>query len=144
MQQQDGNGAGIDDVHQEEGYDDLVVVPEGPGIFPSDKMHEPDVALPDEEGDEGKEGVAGQELEIIIQSIRDKPRDVGNKKAQYRDTDQFDHPVVESIFIVHSSWVRAMAPYCFKICFKGIIPENGFFAFRRVWSGSAMCSRWIT
>jgi len=80
MQQQGGEGAGVDDVDEEEGYDDLVILLEGPGIFPPDEIHEPDVPLPDEEGDEGKEGIAAQELRVAIEAIGDQTGDVGNKK----------------------------------------------------------------
>lgn len=72
-------------------------------------MHEPDIALPDDEGKEGKIDVIGQELGIGIKAIGDQPGDIGNKKPQYRYADELDHPVVERIFIVHSS---GLGPIC--------------------------------
>jgi len=79
-EQEEGDGSGIDDIDKEEGYDDLMVVLEGPDVFFPDKVHKPDVALPDSEGKEGKIGVIGQEAGIAIQVIGDKAGDIGNKK----------------------------------------------------------------
>src|SRR6187402_1650103 len=87
-----------------------MILLEGPGIATPDDVHEPDIALPDEVRDEGKEGVAGQQLGVIVEPVGDHPGEVGNKKAQCRDPQEFDPPVVEYIFIIHSSWVRAIMP----------------------------------
>jgi len=102
-EQEDGDGPGIDDIDQKQGYDDLMVLLEGPNVFFPDEVHEPDIALPDEEGKEGEIGVIGQQFGIGIKVIGDQPGDIGNKKPQYRYADELDHPVVERIFIVHSS-----------------------------------------
>lgn len=102
-EQEDGDGPGIDDVDKKQGYDDLMILLEGPTVFFPDEVHEPDIALPDDEGKKGKIGVIGQQLGVGIEAIGDQPGDIGNKKPQYRYADELDHPVVERIFIVHSS-----------------------------------------
>ena len=94
-----------------------MVLPEGPGISFPYVVHEPDVALPDEEGDKGKEGVAGDQFGVSVEPVGDDAGEVGDQEPQCRYADQPDHPVVESIFIVHSSWVRAMAPVETKIVY---------------------------
>lgn len=120
VEQEDGDGPGIDDIDKKEGYDDLMVLLEGPYIFFPDEVHEPDIALPDGEGEEGKIGIIAQQFGVGIKPVVDQAGDIGNKKPQYRYADDFDHPVVESIFIVHGSWVRANCAYVSKmVCFSG-------------------------
>lgn len=80
-----------------------MVLLEGPDVFLPDEVHQEHIALPDDKGEEGKIGVIGQQLGIGIKAIGDQPGDIGNKKPQYRYADELDHPVVERIFIVHSS-----------------------------------------
>ena len=80
-----------------------MVLLEGPDVFLPDEVHQEHIALPDGKGEEGKIGVIGQQLGIGIKAIGDQPGDIGNKKPQYRYADELDHPVVERIFIVHSS-----------------------------------------
>jgi hypothetical protein len=65
-EQESGNGTGINDIDEEEGYDDLMVVPEGPYVFFPDVVHEPDIALPDDEGKEDKIGIVCKQFGIGI------------------------------------------------------------------------------
>ena len=75
-----GNSPRVYDIDQEERDDDLMILPEGPGIATPDEMHEPDITLPDQVGDEGEEGIACQEFGIIVEPVGDQSGEVGNKK----------------------------------------------------------------
>lgn len=67
-----GEDAGVDDVCEEEGDDDLIIGPFGPGESFANKVHEADVAFPDEEGDDDEKEVAGGKLGVRIESICDE------------------------------------------------------------------------
>jgi hypothetical protein len=58
-----------------------MVLAEGPDIFFSDEMHEPYIALPDDEGKKDEIGIIGQEFGEGIKAIGDQSGDIGNKKA---------------------------------------------------------------
>lgn len=85
-----------------------MVLLEGPHVFFPDEMHQKHIALPDDKGKKGEIGVIGEQFGIGIKAIGDQAGDIGNKKPQYRYADELDHPVVESMFIVHSS---GLGPY---------------------------------
>ena len=72
MKEYAGDKAGVDDVGKEEGDDDLIVGAFGPGKSLANKVHEADVAFPDEEGDDDEEEVAGGEFGVGIESICDE------------------------------------------------------------------------
>jgi len=67
-----GEDAGVDDVGEEEGDDDLIIGPFGPGDSLANKVHEADVAFPDEEGDDDEEEVAGGEFGVRVEAICDE------------------------------------------------------------------------
>ena len=67
-----GEDAGVDDIGEEEGDDDLIIGPFGPGDAFADKVHEADVAFPDEEGDDDEEEVAGGEFRDSVETICDE------------------------------------------------------------------------
>ena len=67
-----GEDAGVYDIGEEEGDDDLIIGPFGPGESFANKIHEADVAFPDEEGDDEEEEIAGGEFGIGIETICDE------------------------------------------------------------------------
>ena len=72
MEEYAGDEAGVYDVGEEEGDDDLIIGTFGPGKPLANKVHEADVAFPDEEGDHDEEEVAGGEFGVRIEAICDE------------------------------------------------------------------------
>ena len=95
-----GQQAGIDDIGEEQRDDDLVVGVERPLEFPTDEIHQKDIALPDDEGDENEEGVAGEQLGPGVKIVGNETGEIGNGETERRDSDGLHHPVVQSAFII--------------------------------------------
>lgn len=65
-EEQGGEGAGVDDVGEEEGDDEPVIRSPGPGYACADIVHEPDVSLPNHKCDHYEEQIRCRQFRIGI------------------------------------------------------------------------------
>ena len=94
VEEAEGEGAGIDDVGQEESDNDRVIGCFGPGYPGTDIVHEADVAFPDEEGHDDEEQVAGYQFRVVVEPVCDETGQIRDEQAQGRDADPFYRFVV--------------------------------------------------
>ena len=76
----------------------------------ADKVHEADIAFPDEEGDDDEEEVTGREFGVGIESSCDESGQVRDEQAQGWDAEEFYEAVVQSELLVHSRFRPGLTP----------------------------------
>jgi hypothetical protein len=122
VEQAKGEGAGIDDVGEEESDYNFVIGCFGPGYPGADIVHEADVAFPDQEDDDDKEEVGGCQFGIGVKAVCDKTRYIWDEDADRRDAYYLNDPVVQSKLFIHSRFRLGGRPNRVKLLMVGKVP----------------------
>jgi hypothetical protein len=94
IQQECGQEAGINDVDEKQGDDYFIVLFVGPGVSLAYKVHEPDITLPNQQGNQDEVSITSQQFGEAVETIGNQTGKIGDEQAQNGDAYQLDRPVV--------------------------------------------------